>query len=904
MTRLPASTVFAVVALIILVPGAPALAQETDDPAEEGAAAQEAQEPQEEEQPAEPEEEQPAEEDDEEAAEEGERETFDETIVVTGTRKAGLEPTETLSPVDVLHTEAISDQASFDLTDGIARIAPSFNTQRFPIADGTAFIRPVTVRNLSPDHTLVLVNGARRHRSALVNLQLAPLGTVNQGSQAVDFSTLPAAAIERIEVLRDGASAQYGSDAIAGVVNVILKDASSGYSFSVQTGEYSEGDGARTTYSGNGGFELGPSGFLNASFEYSGSDKTSRGVARPDAAFVASVVGQDQTPLDGLGQRWGDPEVDVWKLFLNSGIEINENLDLYSHLSYAENETVSDFFYRGPVLDPVHMFAARATLQQDLDGDFLPDPAPQSLVNDILAQGLNPADYLVADSSSPSGFVLRNPIFTLFPGGYNPNFGADLTDLGVVVGLTGEAFGGWIWDAQARYGENEIEYVISDTINPSLGRLSPTSFEPGTLTQEETSFNLDFVRPFDVGNLASPLNLAFGVEFRDETYVIGAGDRASIEAGPTAAVFGVGSDGFQGFPVESSGSFGSESYAGYVDLEADLTDRFSGGVAVRFEEYDEFGSTFDWKLSGRFDVTDRFALRGTANTGFRAPTPGQVHTLNVTTSADTQGNLIPSGVYPVDHPVAIALGAIPLEPEESTSFTVGLVASPAPHVSLTLDYYDIGIDDRLALQNNTITAADVPRLQAAGVANPQLLVNSLANFFSNAYDTDVTGVDLAAVTHFQVVGGLLTFDLRHNYNDQEVSNVAPGTINASRVFDLENQVPEHRSALTVGYDTGRMFAGYVRGNRYGSWQSTGGLFSPGDASDASSYDAEILVDAEVKLRFAGNRYEIAVGGENVFDTQPDAEQDPVLQFLGVSHSLTSPFGFNGAFWYARLGVHF
>ncbi|MDH3744804.1 MAG: TonB-dependent receptor plug domain-containing protein, partial [Acidobacteriota bacterium] len=352
-------------------------------------------------------------------------EEFGETIIVTGTRKAGLIPTETLTPIDVLASEAITEQASFDLTDGLSRIAPSFNTQRFPIADGTAFIRPVTLRNLSPDHTLVLVNGTRRHRSALVNLQLAPLGTVNQGSQAVDFSTLPAAAIERIEVLRDGASAQYGSDAIAGVINVILKDADEGVSVSLQSGEYFEGDGARTTVGLNAGFGLGADGFLNASFEHSTSETTSRGVARPDAAAVADIVGADQTPLNGLGQRWGDPDVEVSKLFVNLGKDVGDNAEFYSHVSYAENETISDFFYRGPVLDPVHMTAARSTLQQDADGDFLPDPAPQSLIDEILAAGLNPSDYLVADASSPSGFVLRNPAFTLFPGGYNPNFGAD-----------------------------------------------------------------------------------------------------------------------------------------------------------------------------------------------------------------------------------------------------------------------------------------------------------------------------------------------------------------------------------------------------------------------------------------------------------------------------------------------
>ncbi|MCP4202959.1 MAG: TonB-dependent receptor, partial [bacterium] len=265
------------------------------------------------------------------------------------------------------------------------------------------------------------------------------------------------------------------------------------------------------------------------------------------------------------------------------------------------------------------------------------------------------------------------------------------------------------------------------------GGLSPTSFNPGTLTQEETGFTADFVKPFEVGSLVSPLNLAFGFEYRDETYKIGAGDPASIEAGPTAAIFGVGSDGFQGFPTESAGSFSSESFAAYLDLEADFTDRLSGGLALRFEDYDVFGSTFDWKISGRVDVTDKFAVRGTANTGFRAPTPGQVNTLNVTTSADASGNLIPSGVYPVDHPVAIALGSIALEPEESSSLTFGLVASPNPTTSITLDYYSIEIDDRLALQNNVVSAADLPVLTAAGVSNANLLLGSIANFFSNAY---------------------------------------------------------------------------------------------------------------------------------------------------------------------------
>ncbi|AOS97245.1 Vitamin B12 transporter BtuB precursor [Microbulbifer aggregans] len=826
-----------------------------------------------------------------------------EEVITTGTRVEGLSPTETLSPVDVLGGENLSDQASFDLTESLAKIAPSFNTQRFPIADGTAFIRPVTLRNLSPDQTLVLVNGTRRHRSALVNLQIAPLGTVNQGAQAVDFAALPSAAIERVEVLRDGASAQYGSDAIAGVVNVILKDDAEGVSVSAQTGEYFEGDGTRTSLAANAGFALGDQGFVNTTIEHSTAEKTWRGAARPDAEFVGSVVGVENVPLDGLGQRWGDPDVEALKLFVNTGYELDNGVELYGNVGYSENETISDFFYRGPVLDPQYEFGARATLQADGDGDFMPDAAPQSLIDSITAQGLNPADYLVADATSASGFVLRNPIYTQFPGGYNPQFGADISDFSAVFGARGELASGMSWDLRARSAENEVSYVLKDSINPSLGALSPTTFNPGTLTQEETSVNADFVQPVELAGLASPLNVAFGAEWRDETYKIGAGDEASIAVGPTAAVFGVGSDGFQGFPTDAAGSFSSESMAAYVDLETDVTDKLTVGAALRFEDYDAFGSTSDWKLSGRYDFNERFALRATANTGFRAPTPGQVNTLNVTTTADASGNLIPNGTYPVDNPVALALGAKPLTPEESTSFTLGAVINPLDNTSVTLDYYSINIDDRLALRNNTIGAGEVALLEGAGVANASLLQGSNANFFVNAYDSEVSGIDIAVTSDFELAGNLLVVDLRHNHNQQKVSNVAPSTINDSRVYDLENQVPSDRTTLTFSYDTGNLFNSYLRLNRYSGWESTFGLFGPGDASDATSYGSEILVDIEATFTLAEN-YKVSVGGENIFDTLPDDEADPTLQFLGVRQSLTSPFGFNGGFWYLRASAEF
>ena len=293
-----------------------------------------------------------------------------EEVVVTGTRKEGQLPTETLAPIDVISSESLTRQAGFSLTDSLTAIAPSLNTQRFPIADGTAFIRPVTLRNLSPDHTLVLVDGTRRHRSALVNLQASPFGTNNLGSQAVDFGTLPSAAVKRVEVLRDGASAQYGSDAIAGVVNVILKDADEGFSISGQYGEYDENDGERTVVSANAGFSLGGNGFLNITGEYADTDTTSRGVARPDAAGPAEIVGKDLVPYNGLGQRWGDPELESYTGVYNTAYNITENVEIYSNGSYYYNEVEGGFFYRGPVLPTAEdniAFPPRSTLMTDSD---------------------------------------------------------------------------------------------------------------------------------------------------------------------------------------------------------------------------------------------------------------------------------------------------------------------------------------------------------------------------------------------------------------------------------------------------------------------------------------------------------------------------------------------------------
>ncbi len=818
----------------------------------------------------------------------------DEEIIVTGTRTQGTSPTQSMSPVDVLGVGEIADQASSNLTDQLTAVAPSINTQRFPIADGTAVIRPVNLRNLPPDSTLVLVNGSRRHRSALVNLQAEPFGTVNQGAQAVDFGLIPSIAIKRIEVLRDGASAQYGSDAIAGVINVILRDDNDGLDISSQYGKMYEDDGENFNLGFNTGITIGNGGFLDIAADYLSSDITSRGSARPDAAAVAAAVGRENVPFNGLGQRWGDPHVEMIRAFANAELPFT-NFTLYGHASVADERTYSGFFYRAPfgVTDVEPRNTLCVCTFNNVTHEYEPNDTPQTIVNNIVNAGLDPNDYLTADASSPSGFVSLNPIYTRFPGGYNPTFGADILDYAGVLGLRGELGNQLSWDLSARYARNELSYFLKNTINPSLGINSPLEFSPGDLTQEESGINLDFVMPWNVG-LATPVNVAFGAEWRNETYTIDAGDLASYTQGPTATLFTFGSDGFQGDAPSAAGEFGRDSWAVYLDTEAELTDRINVGLAGRYESYDDFGDNFSWKVSGRWEPIDGFALRGTVSTGFRAPTPGQINTLDVTTTADSSGALILQGTFPVESPVAVTLGAEPLDPEESVNITLGAVWAPSRDLTFTFDVYQIDVDDRIALLNQSITAGSPEDTALINAGFPGV---RSAGFFANAFDTRVRGVEIAATKAIDLGSmGNLTLDARYSWNEQEIRSVKFANINPETLYDYENQLPSNRAVVTANYDYNNRWGGFVRANYYDGWQDL-------TFGELGRFDAKILVDAEAHVNL-NDHVELAVGADNIFDERPDAETNSVLRFLGATSPISSPFGFNGGAWYVRLRAHF
>jgi len=817
-----------------------------------------------------------------------------DTVIVTGTRVKGRSPALSASPIDAFTGAEFERQGTSDLTDTLRSVAPSFNTQRYPISDGTAFIRPANLRNLPPDQTLVLINGHRRHRSALVNLQVEPFGTVNQGAQAVDFGLIPAAAIDRVEVLRDGASAQYGSDAIAGVINILLKENPVGMTLNSQYGSAYAGDGGNSRVSGNWGLPLA-GGFFNLTAEYINTDPTSRGRARPDAQTVANAVGVQNVPFDGLGQRWGDPASEGERLFFNAELDASDTVRLYGHGNLVSQDYISSFFYRTPVGVPG--VTPRGTLFVDVNpADGQPDNVDIAIVNALNAQGLDPNDFLTANILSPSGYVALNPIATRFPGGYTPSFGADIRDTEAVFGLRGGPDTGLRWDLSGRYGVNQVDYILLNSINPSLGRLSPLNFRPGTLEQREGGLNLDFVYPVEAG-LASPLNVAFGAEHRTETYEIGIGDPASFESSPTGILFGVGSDGFQGDPPDAAGTFGRTSYAGYVDLEADVVKQLTLGAAARLEDSDDYDASFDWKLSGRLQMLPWVGLRSTVSTGFRAPTPGQINTLDVTTTADATGALVPLGTFPVTSLAAVALGATPLQLEESFNITAGIVLTPRQDVSFMLDYYRIEVDDRIALANFTITPGS-PEQQAlinAGVENATLLRS--VSYFTNAFDSTVQGIEAAVVTRASLgEWGYLMLDARHSHNRQTVDRVEAGTIDAERVFDLENQLPRDRTVLSVNHQSPWNFDTLLRLNRYGEWKDL-------TFGETATFGAKWIVDLVGSLHLPGG-YHVSVGAENLFDTYPDDETNSVLTFLGATRPLSSPFGVNGGLYFVRLAADF
>ena len=809
-----------------------------------------------------------------------------EEIITTGTRSKARSVEDSAAPIDVLSADYFSNQGETDLSTLVRNIVPSYNVNSQPISDAATIVRPANLRGLAPDHTLVLINGKRRHRAAVIYW----LGNgVADGAQGPDISLIPSVALKQVEVLRDGAAAQYGSDAIAGVMNFILKDDSEGAKLEAKYGEYKEGDGAAYSIAGNIGLPLGESGFANFSFEYGESDDTDRSVQRDDAA---ALIAAGNTAVANPAQVWGSPEItNELKLFANLGIDMSNGTSAYMHGNFGQKHVDGGFYFRNPT-NRGGVFAGPLV---DANGDADPNGIASVRVGDMDGIGVGGTCPVGIPLSGTNGLIPDAGVLAqvqaddncwsfveLFPGGFTPRFGGDVTDVALTAGVRGEMENGLRWDVSAGAGMNDVDFFIRNTVNASLGSASPTAFDPGDYTQVEQMINLDFgYSPSD------STNIAFGAEWRNEQFEITVGQEESFAIGVLADQgFSAASNGFPGFSNIAGGVFDRKNISLYVDGEWEPTESLLLGAAVRYEDFDDFGTTTNYKVAANFRITDNFGVRGTVSTGFKAPTPGQSNAFNVSTEFDlVLQDLVNNGTVPSTSGPALLRGGKPLEPEESNNFTFGTFFNVGG-LDVTIDYFQIEVDDRISLtQDFALTPAEVDQLIAEGITSAGNLANF--RFFANDFDTETKGFDIVATYPVEWAAGDTVFGLSFNNTDTEVVN--PGTnIGATRIREYEEGLPETRYNISANHNMGdwRFLA---RVSYYDDWY---------DSEDGNVYDGEYLVDLEGAYRINDN-LGVVLGAQNAFDTTPD-ENPGAASGVGNRYSQFSPFGFNGAFWYLRV----
>jgi len=815
-----------------------------------------------------------------------------EKIAVVGTRSAPRSIGDSPVPIDIIGGEELEKSGNTDMLELLKGAVPSFNVHQNPISDAASLVRPANLRGLPSDSTLILLNGKRRHRASVIAFLG---GGINDGAQGADISVIPSIALKQVEVLRDGAAAQYGSDAIAGVMNFQLKDASEGGKLEVRHGQYYEGDGDTTQISGNVGLPFTDNGFANLSFQYKTADATSRSEQRPDAAAL-SAAGVPE--VSSLAQVWGAPEVDDdISIFGNFGLELTNDSEFYMFGNYSERDVRGGFYYRNPHTRPgvYSNDGGETLLVADLTEDMSGN-CPTIAIDDNV---LDNPDYISGVANNPDCFAFNETI----PGGFTPNFGGNITDTSLTIGtkgmFTGGFFKGAFYDLSGTVGLNESRYFIYDTVNASLGADSPRDFSPGKYEQLEKNFNFDLSKGFDF-DLAYDVNIAGGLEWHEETFTVISGDEASFTAGPlTEQGFGIGSNGFPGFKPSDAGEYTRRNYAAYVDIEAPFTEDFLMGLAVRFEDYDSFGTTTNYKVMAQYHVTEDLNVRGSVSTGFRAPTVGQANVSNVQTNL-SDGVLQDSALLPPTNPIAVQLGGTELEPEESQSYTLGAVYTIGD-LFLTLDYYNIEVDDRISQSEKIVLSQDdKDTLEAAGVPNAQSYAQ--VSFFTNDFDTTTQGIDLVANYTADMLGGSSTFSLAYNWNETEVTKFSDIT-GEFKVKRLEEDLPNHRATLTWAQQW-ESISLFTRANYYGEYQ---GVHVDYDAT-AKTADAAVTIDAEITY-FLNESVSFSVGAQNLFDQ--DAEKldfedrtDIPNNNWGGQYYETSPYGINGGFYYAKATYTF
>ncbi|MDH4047057.1 MAG: TonB-dependent receptor [Gammaproteobacteria bacterium] len=913
------------------------------------------------------------------SAQQGSKEAIEE-IITTGTRRSERSASDSAVPIDVISGQELVNIGTTDLNELLRNTVPSYNVQSHSIDDAATLVRPATMRGLPPDNVLVLVNGKRRHRSGVI----AELGSsLNEGSQGADISAIPALAIKQVEVLRDGAAAQYGSDAIAGVLNFVLDDSAQGTTLEARTGEFMEGDGQLLQLSGNTGIALGDNGFLNITGVWSESDPTSRSLQRTDAASLIAFGSSEQQAnvRQPYAQIWGQPETrDNWNIFANMGVQVSDSMEVYAFGNFGRRETEGGFFYRNPN-SRSGVFTngnTRAVVDTRIGGPASdPNSVPLGTTGYIsnCPALTSPGGTLTAASAAavaadalarqnlPANCWLANSVL---PGGYTPQFGGQLKDASIVGGLRGEFTDRFSYDFSGGYGRNAVEFFLNNTWNPSRGPDGITDgqlqrdFNNGSYIQSEVNLNADFVYTIPMQSLASDLSFAFGAEYRDEVFETIIGEVNSWEAGRFAfqssngqnfysdgitplSDLSIGAHGFAGFSPVQAGLFGRSNVAVYAEVEADLTDRFTGSAAVRFEDFQSFGNTTNGKLAGRFAFTDEFAIRGSVNTGFRAPTPGQENVTKVSTIL-VNGELSQSGQIPPTNALAVALGGQALKPEESVNYSIGFVWEISDRLSLTTDYFWINLTDRIAFTGTIDISGGDPNdpeyasLNCPGAkANPagtlalclqELGVPGAADlssvtFYTNDFETTTQGVDVVlSYDHDWGNAGSGTLTAAVNWTQTEVDN-AGQEVSRDKVVDLENQNPEIRGVFTYTHDVNN-WRFLARASYYDDWVNS--QIGSGDTTPRGTngtgytincaigqddcYSGKTIFDIEAAYTFA-EKYTIAIGADNVFDEagafdHANLNPDGSIGTIGSGNAYadTTPWGIDGGFWYARFTANF
>ncbi|GAB59220.1 TonB-dependent receptor plug domain-containing protein [Rheinheimera nanhaiensis] len=807
-----------------------------------------------------------------------------EKIAVVGTRSAPRSIGDSPVPVDIIGGEELNKNGNSDMLNLISTTVPSLNVHSQPISDAATLIRPINLRGLSSDSTLVLLNGKRRHRASVISFLG---GGINDGAQGPDLSVIPGIALKQVEVLRDGAAAQYGSDAIAGVVNFVLKDAADGGTVEVKHGEYYAGDGTSTEVAANVGMPLTKDGFVNVSMQYKNVDATSRSVQRADAQGLADG---GNPFIQDPAQVWGSPKVkDDITLFANAGLDLGNGGEAYIFGNYSERDVRGGFYYRNPTNRP-QVFSndgGESLLVVDLT-DL--GSGGQGGCQNIPLSGLNYQQIDAAVQALPDNCFT---FFSMFPGGFTPNFGGNITDTSLAVGTKGEFKTGFmegiLYDFSGVVGRSESNFQLFNSVNASLGPETPTDFDAGKYIQLEKTFSADFVKYLPAG-LYEDLTVAFGAQWTEESFEIVAGEEASWEIGPYVSQgLSNGSNGFPGFQPQTAGTSVRRNYAAYVDVEAEFTENLLGALAVRFEDYDSFGTTTNYKLTGQYRLTDDWALRASTSTGFRAPTVGQANVSNVRTEAD-QGVLVDIGVLPATNPVAILKGATELQPEESTSYAFGVVYTGYDFF-VTADYYRIDVDDRISQSSPfEVTADDIAQLKAAGVRGIDSLTS--ITYLTNDFDTRTQGLDIVANYSMDAFNGRTSLALAYNWNDTEVTRFTDIT-GEFRVSRLEKDLPNHRATFTVtqSWDD---WSAFLRTNYYGSYQGV----HADDPGLAVRAQWKVTLDAEVSY-YINDNFIVSAGAQNLLDNDPEEIPDEWKGFLGGKYFETSPMGINGGYWYLK-----